>query len=54
MRFGVTVPLTTTLATITNAAYGVACAEGASAAGSPMTTSVTAYRLYLPLIMKSY
>ena len=54
VHFGVTVPLTTTLTTITNAAYGATCAEGASATGSPVTTSVTAYRLYLPLVMKSY
>jgi uncharacterized repeat protein (TIGR01451 family) len=54
VHFRVTVLLTTTLTTITNAAYRVSCAEGASVAGVPVTTAVTAYRLYLPLIVKSY
>ncbi len=55
VTFAVTV--TTPLAdgtTITNARYGVACAEGAGALGNPVTSTVWfRYRVYLPIVLKA-
>jgi uncharacterized repeat protein (TIGR01451 family) len=44
----------TAMETITNAVYGVTCAEGVSAVGSaPVVTAVQQWAVYLPAVLKS-
>jgi hypothetical protein len=43
VRFSVTVSLTTSVVAVTNAAYGVICAEGVSAASTPVTPLANPY-----------
>ena len=56
VHFSITVGDVPSGTLITNDGYGVTCAEGVSAAGDVVTTTITVeeWQVYLPLVLKNY